>query len=167
MKKSFLLIIILFTIVLHTSCASRKVNIEKINVNKDSVVRTETKVSKIENKQKKDSTNIKINTFISEFVLTPIDTSKPVVINNVSYKNAVLGIKKTNSNATYFNVKKESDIKSKDSVSTTEIKKSEEVFTKTKETEKNQNYNTFIWLLILILIFYLLWRNRMSILKKL
>ena len=163
MKKYILILVILLT----TSFASRKVNIEKIDIKKDSIVETKVTVTTIENKEKTDSTNIVTTIDNSEITITPIDTCKEIVVEGKVYKNVVLKIKKNKVNTLYVNNKKESDIKRIDSVAVMKVNKTERVVGKTKTIDKAANYWWLIWLFILILILYLLWRNRMWILRRL
>lgn len=163
MKKYILILVILLT----ASCASRKVNIEKIDIKKDSIVETKVTVTTIENKEKTDSTNIVTTIDNSEITITPIDTCKEIVVEGKVYKNVVLKIKKNKVNTLYINNKRESDIKRIDSVAVVKVNKTERVVGKTKTIDKAANYWWLIWLFILILILYLLWRNRMWILRKL
>ncbi len=150
-----------------TSCASRKVNINKTDVKKDSIVEAKVVVTTIEKEIKTDSTNINITTDSSETIITPIDSSKVIVVDGKSYKNVVLKIKKTKVNTLYVNNKTESNIKRKDSVATTKIQVKEQTTGKTKIIDKKTNYWFLFYWLILILILYLLWRNRLSLLKLL
>ncbi len=146
-----------------TSCASRKVDINKTDIKKDSIVNTEVKVITIENKIKTDSTNIATNIDSSEITITPIDSSKVIVVDGKNYKNVVLKIKKTKANTLYINNKKESETKHKDSTATTKIEVKEQSTTKTKTIDKKANYWVLFYWLILILILYLLWRNRQRV----
>ena len=146
-----------------TSCASRKVDINKTDIKKDSVVNTEVKVITIENKIKTDSTSITTNTDNSEITITPIDSSKVIVVDGKNYKNVVLKIKKIKANTLYINNKKESETKHKDSTATTKIEVKEQSTTKTKTIDKKANYLVLFYWLILILILYLLWRNRQRV----
>ena len=150
-----------------TSCASRKVSINKTDVKKDSIVEAKVVVTTIEKEIKTDSTNINITTDSSETIITPIDSSKVIVVDGKSYKNVVLKIKKTKVNTLYVNNKTESNIKRKDSVATTKIQVKEQTTGKTKIIDKKANYWFLFYWLILILILYLLWRNRLSLLKLL
>jgi hypothetical protein len=159
--------IILILLILLTSCASRKVNINKTDVKKDSIVEAKVVVTTIEKEIKTDSTNINITTDSSETIITPIDSSKVIVVDGKSYKNVVLKIKKTKVNTLYVNNKTESNIKRKDSVATTKIQVKEQTTGKTKIIDKKTNYWFLFYWLILILILYLLWRNRLSLLKLL
>jgi len=161
MKKYLLLLLII------TSCASRKVHVEKVDIKKDSISETKVKVVTIETKEKTDYTNINTNIDCSDITITPIDSSKAITIDGKSYKNVVLRIKKTKVSSLYRNNKKESNTKRIDSVATIKVKTSEHKIEKLKQINKKANYWIWIWLLILILTLYLLWRNRTWILKKL
>ena len=65
-------VILLFLIIL-TSCASRHVQVDKVDIKKDSVVETKVIVTTIENKINTDSTNINTTVDCSEIIITPID----------------------------------------------------------------------------------------------
>ena len=162
MKK----LILLFLIVL-TSCASRQVQVDKLDIKKDSVAETKVTVTTIENKIKTDSTNIVTTIDNSEIVITPIDTCKEIVVEGKVYKNVVLKIKKNKANTLYTNNKTESNNKHTDSVATVKVNKTEKVSGKNKTIDRKANYWWILWLLLLILILYQLWRNRLSLLKLL
>jgi hypothetical protein len=162
MKK----LILLFLIVL-TSCASRQVQVDKIDIKKDSVVETKVIVTTIENKIKTDSTNIVTTIDDSEITITPIDTYKEIIVEGKVYKNVVLKIKKNKANTLYTNNKTESNNKRVDSVATIKVNKTEKVSGKNKTIDKKADYSWILWLLLLILILYQLWRNRLSLLKLL
>ena len=159
-------IILLFLIIL-TSCASRHVQVDKVDIKKDSVVETKVIVTTIENKINTDSTNINTTTDCSEIIITPIDSSKTIIVDGKSYRNVVLKIKKSKTNTSYTNNKRESNNKRKDSIAVIKAEKTERVVGKNKTIEKSVNYWWLLWLIILILILYLLWRNRLSLLKLL
>ena len=142
------------------SCASRQVQVDKIDIKKDSIAETKVTVITIENKIKTDSTNIITTIDNSEITITPIDTCKEIIVEGKAYKNVVLKIKKNKSNTLYTNNKKESNTIQKDSLAITNTKTSERVIGKTKQIDKKANYWWIVWLLILIIILYLLWRNR-------
>jgi hypothetical protein len=162
MKK----LILLFLIVL-TSCASRQVQVDKLDIKKDSVAETKVIVTTVENKIKTDSTNIVTTIDNSEITITPIDTCKEIVVEGKIYKNVVLKIKKNKANTLYTNNKTESNNKLTDSVATVKVNKTEKVSGKNKTIDKEANYWWILWLLLLILILYQLWRNRLSLLKLL
>ena len=162
MKK----LILLFLIVL-TSCASRQVQVDKLDIKKDSVAETKVTVTTVENKIKTDSTNIVTTIDNSEITITPIDTCKEIIVEGKIYKNVVLKIKKNKANTLYTNNKTESNNKLTDSVATVKVNKTEKVSGKNKTIDKEANYWWILWLLLLILILYQLWRNRLSLLKLL
>jgi hypothetical protein len=162
MKK----LILLFLIVL-TSCASRQVQVDKIDIKKDSVAETKVIVTTIENKIKTDSTNIITTIDNSEITITPIDTCKEIIVEGKVYKNVVLKIKKNKANTLYTNNKTESNNKRVDSVVTVKVNKTEKVSGKNKTIDRKANYWWILWLLLLILTLYQLWRNRLSLLKLL
>jgi len=159
-------LILLFLIVL-TSCGSRKVQVDKLDIKKDSVVETKIAVTTIETKQKTDSTNIVTTIDNSEITITPIDTCKEIVVEGKVYKNVVLKIKKNKANTLYTNNKTESNNKRMDSVATIKVNKTEKVSGKNKTIDKKADYSWILWLFLLILILYQLWRNRLSLLKLL
>jgi len=162
MKK----LILLFLIVL-TSCASRQVQVDKLDIKKDSVAKTKVIVTTIENKIKTDSTNIVTTIDNSEITITPIDTCKEIIVEGKVYKNVVLKIKKNKANTLYTNNKTESNNKHTDSVATVKVNKTEKISGKNKTIDRKANYWWILWLLLLILILYQLWRNRLSLLKLL
>lgn len=156
-------IYILVSLVLF-SCASRKVNIDKIDIKKDSVTEIKSIVKVVDTKEKTDSTNVSTTISNDEIVITPIDSCKEIIVDGKSYKNVVLKIKKNRSNTLYINNKKESNIIQKDSTGVTNTKTSERTVAKTKQIDKKESYWWIIWLLILIIILYLTWRNRLLLL---
>jgi hypothetical protein len=142
------------------SCASRNVQVSKIDIKKDSITEIKSIVKTIDTKEKTDSTNIVTTIDSNEITITPIDTCKDIIVEGKHYKNVVLKIKKNKSNTLYVNNKKESNIVQKDSLGLTSTKNSESVVGKIKQIDKKASYWWIIWLLILIIILYLLWRNR-------
>ena len=159
MKK----LILLFLIIL-TSCASRHVKVDRIDIKKDSVAETKVLVTTVESKEIKDSTNITTSIDNSEITITPIDSSKTIIVDGKSYKNVILKIKKNKANTLYTNNKTESNNKRTDSVATTKVNKTENTSGKNKTIDKKANYCWILWLLLLILILYLLWRNKRRLL---
>ena len=162
--KKILLLIFISTLV---SCASRKVTTDKTEIKKDSVVETKVKVIVTEIKEKIDSTNVILVVDNNEFTITPIDTTKEIIVEGKRYKNVILTIKKNKTNVSYSSKNKDSYTKSKDSTSTNKVIKKEIVNTKQKKIDKKQNYWGFILLLLLLLTLYILWQNRQWLLRKL
>ena len=162
MKK----LILLFLIIL-TSCASRNVQVNKLDTKKDSIAETKIVVATVEVKEKTDSTNIVTSIDSSEITITPIDTCKEIIVEGKVYKNVVLKIKKNKVNTLYTNNKKESNTKRMDSTATIKVNKTEKTSGKNKTIDKEANYWWILWLILLILILYRLWQNRLSLLKLL
>ena len=160
MKKLILLLLIILT-----SCAGRKVQINRTEIKKDSIVETKVLVTTIETKEKTDSTNIITNIDNSEITITPIDTCKEIIVEGKVYKNVVLKIKKNKVNTLYTNNKTESNNKRIDSVATVKVNKTEKISGKNKTIEKKADYWWILWWILLILTLYQLWRNRLSLLR--
>jgi len=133
------------SIAMLSSCSTRKVVIEEVK--KDSLSQIYTK---IETKE-----DIKIETkndiIIDEFIITPLDTCKDIVVNGISYKNVVLRYKNTKDNSLYRKDIKVSKIEDKQQTTKAEIKE------KKKEIKKVSNPIGYI---IIIIIIYLVWQNR-------
>jgi hypothetical protein len=145
---------IILTLVLF-SCGSRKVAIQEIK--KDSLKEIETKIVTEEIKKIDSEKETNINTFVysDEIILTPIDSSKEIIVDGKTYKNVVLSIKKTKSNILYNNKEKVSenalkhvkiDIKDK-----TLVKEN----IKVKNIDRKQNYWNYLWLLLIPVVYYL------------
>lgn len=162
MKKLIILLLVILT-----SCGARKVDVSKVEIKKDSIVETKAIVEKTEVIQKADSTNIVTEINTNEVCIEPLDSTREMVVDGKIYKNVVLKIKKNKVNTSYTNNKRESNIKHTDSVGTSKTSVKENIIAKTKNIDRKADYWSLLWLLLLILILYLLWRNRMSILKRL
>jgi len=159
MKKISLIIILLVLV----SCSSRKVIIENVETKKDSLVETKIEVVIKEVEEKVDSTNIVVTNENTELIITPIDTTKEIVVEGKTYKNVIISIKKNNSKTLYSNKKKESNIKSKDSIVNSKVNKTENVKAKQKKIDKKQNNSLLLYISILIIIIYILWRNKIRL----
>ena len=144
---SFWLAVILATIsiAMLSSCSTRKVVIEEVK--KDSLSQIYTK---IETKE-----DIKIETkndiVTDEFIITPLDTCKDIVVNGITYKNVVLRHINTKDNSLH-----KEDIKvSKKELKVQDTKVTEN--TKVKHIKKTSNPIGYI---LIIIIIYLVWQNR-------
>ena len=132
------------------SCAARKVAVTKTQTQTytDSVV-----------VEKKDSVSVKQNAIVitdstEEIEVTPIDTSKPIIIGQTKYYNAKVKVKKarrrfvdsstlvtTQATEKQLSVKKE--VKSKEF---------------DKKVDKKANYLFYLWLLLIPFAVWLIWR---------
>jgi len=131
------------------------VQVDKIDIKKDSVVETKVIVTTIENKINTDSTNINTTSDFSEIVITPIDSSKTIIVDGKSYKNVVLKIKKIKANSLYTNNKKQSDIKHMDSVASSKAVKKEVIDGRTKIIDKKESIGGNIVVYSLLLLFWI------------
>ncbi len=141
------IIILLFSILL-ISCGTRKVSIQEIK--KDSLSQISTKIATIE------LTNLssKNDIIVDEFIITPLDTCKDIVVNGVTYKNVVLRHINTKDNSLRTEQKIVSKIEDKQQIVKISYKEDK------KDIERKQNnFLYFIPILILLLI-YFLWRNK-------
>ena len=132
---SVLLIAIVITML--SSCGTRKVVIDEVK--KDSLSQISTKSATIE--------DIKIETkndiVTDEFTITPLDTCKDVVVNGITYRNAILRYKNTKDNTIQVQDKKVSENKLE--VQDTKVTQNRKV----KDIEKTSNpFLIFLWLLI-------------------
>ena len=138
-------ILAVISITILSSCSTRKVVIEEVK--KDSLSQIYTK---IETKE-----DIKIETkndiVIDEFIITPLDTCKDIVVNGITYKNVVLRHINTKDNSLHKQDIKVSKIEDKQQTTKVEVKE------KKKEIKKVSNPLGYI---IIIVIIYLVWQNR-------
>lgn len=91
---------------------------------------------------------------VDEFIITPLDTCKDIVVNGVTYKNVVLRHINTKDNSLRTEQKIVSKIEDKQQIVKISYKEDK------KDIERKQNnFLYFIPILILLLI-YFLWRNK-------
>lgn len=128
-----------------SSCSTRKVVIEEIN--KDSISETVVKIATVEDIKIETKNNI----ITDEFIITPLDTCKDIVVNGITYKNVVLRHINTKDNSLHKQDVKVSKIEDKQQTTKLEVKE------KKKEIKKVSNPLGYI---IIIVIIYLVWRNR-------
>ena len=141
------IIILLFSILL-ISCGTRKVSIQEIK--KDSLSQISTKIvtNELINSETKN------NIITDEFIITPLDTCKDIVVNGVKYRNVVLRHINTKDNSLRTEQKIVSKIEDKQQIVKISYKEDK------KDIERKQNnFLYFIPILILLLI-YFLWRNK-------
>ena len=141
----FWISVVLATIVITmlSSCSTRKVVIDEVK--KDSLSQISVKSATKE--------DIKIETkndiIVDEFIITPLDTCKDIVINGITYKNVVLSYKKTKDNTIQVQDKKVS--KNEDKKQTIKVVKNHKV----KDIEKT-SYP--YWLLLIPFGLYLIYK---------
>jgi hypothetical protein len=139
MKKILILIILLLS-----SCAARKVNVNKV----DSVVKSDSiSVTKQEVVTTQDN-HISVVTNTDEVEVCPVSDSLPMVVNGITYKNAKLRYKKTKKvlvDTTKIKVAQKSYIEVK-------VKKDATVKAFKKDIDKKANYAIYFWWLLILLI---------------
>ena len=116
-----------------SSCGTRKVVIDEVK--KDSLSQISTKIVT------KEDVKIENNIVIDEFTITPLDTCKDIVVNGITYKNAILSYKKTKDN-TIKNIKV-----SEEKLETQDTKVTQNRKVKDIERKSNPMLN-LLWLLI-------------------
>lgn len=135
-------------------CAARKAAVSK--------TQTQTHVDSTV-VEHRDSVAIQQNAIIvkentDEIEVTPLDTSKPVIIGSTRYFNAKVKVRKTQKQVV-------------DSTKTTVVKSvdkqasvTKDVKTKTfeKKVDKKTNYMFYLWLIILLVALWLIWRFRIK-----
>jgi len=140
MRKIIILSLILS--ILGTSCASRKVNIDKV----DSVVKSDsTSVTKQEVVTTQDN-HVSVVTDTDEIEISPVSDTIPMVVNGITYINAKLRHKKTKKvlvDTTKIKVSEKASIE-------TTVKKSAKIEMVKKDIDKKSN--NWWWLLILLFI---------------
>lgn len=141
MKKFILYITVC---VLVSSCAARKVNVDKV----DTVVKTDsTSVTKQETVTTQDN-NVSVTTNTDELEIIPIDTTKSIEVDGKKYKNVKLRYKKTKNvlvDNTKIKVAENVLIKAK-------VKKAAATKTFKKNIDKKANYSIYLWWLLILLL---------------
>ena len=133
------------SITILSSCSTRKVVIEEVK--KDSLSQIVTKIVTKEDIKIETKNDIVTN----EFIITPLDTCKDIVVNGITYKNVVLRHINTKDNSLHKEDIKVSKIEDKQQ--TTKVKEN----TKVKNIKKTSNPIGYI---LIIIIIYLVWQNR-------
>ena len=149
------IIFVSFWIILVSSCGVRKAH--KTNVKED--IKTEIATTDKKDVETKTETKTVVLDEINELEITPIDTSKILIINGKTYKNAKVKIfhRKTATNTTAKAIVKDNSVKT--------AKESSVLKSRTVEKQverKSYPFAKFLWLLIPIAI-YLFWKYKYKI----
>lgn len=122
-------------------CASRKVNIAKedIKIKTDSVsnVRIDSTVQ--------INKNVYIKENFEEVEICPVTDTMPMIVNGITYKNAVLRYKKANK--VYLD--KSTNKVTKTALKQVSVKKKENKKNFNKVIDKKANYFVYLWLLLI------------------
>lgn len=149
-------IITIILLILITSCGARKVNIEKLSIKKDSIATTDIVVTTDIEKKLVDTTNIKMQVETDEITLTPIDSSKEIVVDGKKYKNVIIRRKKVKDNSLYVNSKRESETKRKDSTASIVVTKKDATDGRSKFIDKKESVVGNIVVYSLLLLFWII-----------
>ena len=147
---SFWLAVLLAIVVITmlSSCGTRKVAIQEVKKDSSSQIYTKIVTNELTNLSSKN------NIIIDEFIITPLDTCKDILVNGVKYRNVVLRHINTKDNSLHTKQKIVSKIEDKQQIVKTSYKENK------KDIERKQNnFLYFIPILILLLI-YFIWRNK-------
>ena len=145
MEKPTLMLRYSILFLLLASCGARKVDIAKndtkITIDSISVVKKEEVVT--------TQNNVIVNTDTDEMEITPIDSTKPVIIGEKKYFNAKIRYKKTK--ASIVDTTKKEEVKKEVQEVKVVKDKKEKVFN--KKIDKKESYASYWgWLLIILLI---------------
>jgi len=134
-------------LLLITSCASRKVDVSKIETktNTDSTAITKIDSTSIINK------NVYFTENTTELEIKPLNDSLPIVIDGTSYFNVVLKYKKHNKVIVDTSTKKVS----KNVLKQVSKSKQETKNVKEKHIDKKANYFVYLWLLLIPIGMYI------------
>lgn len=152
MAKHLILIISLLLLV---SCASRKVDVSKVAIESkvDSSV-----VIKIDSTYVKDS-NVVTEEYEEEIEYKPVDSLKPMVLNGKTYINTIIKSKKKRTNK----IIKTKDVAKVSSVKKLNVKREDNKKVFDKKVERKANYWMYLWLLVPVCIIWLLEKYGKSI----
>ena len=151
-KKLLITLLALSLITLLMSCGSRKV--EKSVVKENTTTEIATKV--VNDITSNTETNTIINDESNEIEVTPIDTSKAIVINGKTFKNAKVKIVNRKSQTAITKKETVRDLSKQETKAIIAVKKQE---VKRDIERKSNPFLPLLWLLI-PLIGYLVWKYK-------
>lgn len=140
---------VVITLLLLSSCVTKKLNVTKTQVE------SHTDSSFV---QKKDTSVIKINAIsivekMDEIEVIPIDTTKPIIINDVKYFNATLKLRKHSK----VSIDTSKTILHSTSQVSGKLIKDTKSNTNVKNLDKKSNYSlSLLWLLLIPLVLWLI-----------
>jgi hypothetical protein len=137
-------IIFILFLALCFSCGSRKVETNKIkeSINLEATEKT------VETENKITQTNTVIIAENDEIEITPIDNSKPVVVNGTEYKNARIRVSKSKNNTVIQETKKEDKKQEKEK----SVKLKQDKKEKPKTIEKKNPGGTLIFIIAFLVL---------------
>jgi len=148
LKKMVKRLILIISLLLLVSCASRKVDVSKVSVETKVDSSVSVKVDGTYVKQ----TNIIVEETTEELEYKPIDSLKPMVINGKEYINTVIKSKKKKTKK----VDNTKDTIKISSVKKLNVKREGDKKEFAKKVDKKANYWMYLWFLLPIAIIWLL-----------
>lgn len=148
MKKYFVLG---FCILIFFSCSARKVAVSK----SDTKIYTESKSVVTKDSVSVTQNAIVVKETMHEMDIVPFDTSKPVIIGETKYYNAIIRFKKKDS----IKVDSSKIIVSQVINSKNTIKQESNTNNLDKKIDKKSNYFFYLWLLLIPFAAYIIIRN--------
>ena len=141
-----------------TSCGSRKVHKTDVeqkvkHTEQVTVVDTSKSIKLIDTNTKVLDTSEE-----SEICVTPLDTTKPFIYENKTFKNVVLRIKKHKNNITTQTSEKVSEKRSNAITKVATSKTQTQIEVAQKDIEKRNGLLSYWWILLLIAIVYIVKR---------
>ena len=154
MKKLFL-----FLLLVLSSCGSRKVAVEKTESN----LKVDSTSTIVKNEVITTNNDIRVNTDTEECEITPIDSTKPVIIGDKKYFNAKIKIKKTKT-AAIDTTKK---VEKKEEVQQVKVFKDKKEKAFKKQVDRKESHTIYWWWLLILLLVALFFYARNRLLKML
>ena len=148
----------IIVLLLLVSCGSRKVN--KSNITEDLKQVTELKTVDTSSVVINEDVNTKTldTSSCSEIEITPLDTTKPFIYNNKTFKNVVLRIKKHKNNISTQTTEKVSEKRHNAVTTTSKNKTQAQIEVVKKDIDKKESLLSYWWILLLIAIAYIAYR---------
>jgi len=148
-RKIMITLLMLALLWLVCSCGTRKV--QKSDTKEDT--KTEQATTEKKDIETKTETKTVINDETNDFEITPIDTSKVLIINGKIFKNAKVKIVNRKVNTTVAEMSTVKDLSKKTNTIKTDIVKTNKV----KKVERKSNpFLTLLWLLIPVIGYLIL-----------
>lgn len=145
-------------LLLIVSCGSRKVNKSSVEESvQKTIEQTFVDSSKVEINK---NLNVKVvdSSEESEICVVPLDTTKPFIYENKTFKNAILKIKKHKNNISTQSSEKVSEKRQNAVKTTTSDKTQTQIEVSHKDIDRKESLLSYWWILLLIAIAYIAYR---------
>jgi ATP-dependent Zn protease len=149
----------IFLFLFLASCGSRKVAVDKT----DAIVKVDSSSNIVKNEVVATNNNITTDICTDEFEVTPIDSTKPVIIGNKKYFNAKIKYKKTKSK-TVDTTKK---VEKKEEVQQVKVVKDKKEKVYKKQVDRKESHAIYWWWLLILFLVALFFYARRKLMKYL